>query len=107
MDNKLSENRKFLINRVGYFRVRAKLSARDLSLRMGKSPGYITKFEAGGINLPVDILFDILDILNVSKEEFFSQDPEKFEREKKFIMKFRNLSKENQDLVYNIMESLK
>lgn len=107
MDNKLSENRKFLINRMGYFRVRAKLSARDLSLRMGKSPGYITKFEAGGINLPVDILFDILDILNVSKEEFFSQDPEKFEREKKFTMKFRNLSKENQDLVYNIMESLK
>ncbi|HIT62515.1 MAG TPA: helix-turn-helix transcriptional regulator [Candidatus Caccovivens faecavium] len=107
MDNKLSENRKFLINRMGYFRVRAKLSARDLSLRMGKSPGYINKFEAGGINLPVDILFDIFDILNVSKEEFFSQDPEKFEREKKFIMKFRNLSKENQDLVYNIMESLK
>lgn len=56
MNNKLSENRKFLINRLGYFRVRAKLSARDLSLRMGKSPGYITKFEAGGINLPADVI---------------------------------------------------
>ncbi len=107
MNNKLSENRKFLINRLGYFRVRAKLSARDLSLRMGKSPGYITKFEAGGINLPADVLFDILDILNVSKEEFFSYEPEKYESDKRFIMKFRNLSKENQELIYNIMESLK
>ena len=107
MKNEVSKNRKFLIDRLGYFRVRAKLSARDLSLRMGKSPGYMTKFEAGGINLPADVLFDILEILNVSKEEFFSQDPEKFEREKKFINKFRNLSSENQELIFNIMESLK
>ena len=107
MKNEISENRKFLINRLGYFRVRAKLSARDLSLRMGKSPGYMTKFEAGGINLPVDVLFDILDILNVTKEEFFSCDPSKVEDDKKFIRKFRNLSKENQELVINIMESLK
>lgn len=107
MKNEISENRKFLINRLGYFRVRAKLSARDLSLRMGKSPGYMTKFEVGGINLPVDVLFDILDILNVTKEEFFSYDPSKFEDDKKFIRKFRNLSKENQELVINIMESLK
>ena len=53
------------------------------------------------------MLFDILDILNVSKEEFFSYEPEKYESDKRFIMKFRNLSKENQELIYNIMESLK
>ena len=107
MENEMTERRKNLINRVGYFRTKARLSARDLSLRMGKSPGYITKFEAGGINLPMDVLFDIMEILGVSEEEFFSCDPEKYARDKKILMKYRNLSKENQDLVFNIMESLK
>lgn len=103
----VTENRKYLINRIGYFRVRAKMSARELSFRLGKSSGYITKFELGGINLPADILFDIFEILHISGEEFFSKDPEKFIEDKKFLVKFHSLSTENQELILKLMDSLR
>ena len=45
----IAPERQFLINRLGYLRNRAGLSARELSGRMDKSDAYIAKFENGKI----------------------------------------------------------
>ena len=63
---------KEVLSRVGYVRQTANLSARELSLRMGKSPQYVAQIESGRIVLTVEKLFLILEICNFPIERFFS-----------------------------------
>ena len=60
--------------RVGYVRNQAKLSARELSLRLGMSGQYVAKLESGEINLSVAKLLQILEICDFPVERFFSAD---------------------------------
>ena len=61
---------KEILSRVGYVRNSANLSARELSLRMGKSPQYIAQVESGRIVLTMPKLLEILEICNFSIERF-------------------------------------
>lgn len=103
----LNKERFDLIIRFVYFRNKSKLSAKALSEMLDKSVGYIGKFEQGKLNMPTDVLFECIRIFGVSKEEFFSEKYKNFEEEKKLLNRFRNLSKENQELTFKIMDSMK
>lgn len=47
------------------------ISARDMSLSLGQSPGYINNIE-NGINYPsMSLFFYICDYLNITPQEFF------------------------------------
>ena len=61
-----------IVNRIGYVRNTANLSARELSLRMGMSPQYVAKLESQNIVLTVEKLLQILEICNFPIERFFS-----------------------------------
>ena len=63
---------KEVLSRIGYVRNQAKLSAREVSLRMGMSPQYVAQLESGRIVLTVEKLLQILDICNFAVERFFS-----------------------------------
>lgn len=63
---------KEILSRVGYVRNEAKLSAREVSLRMGMSPQYVAQLESGRIVLTVEKLLQILEICDFSIERFFS-----------------------------------
>lgn len=64
---------KEILSRIGYVRTEAKLSARELSLRMGMSPQYVAHIENGINPLKMDKLLDILKICNdFPIERFFS-----------------------------------
>ena len=56
------------------------VSARDMSLSIGQSPGYINNIE-NGVNFPsMTVFFYICDYLNITPKEFFdyeSTDPAK------------------------------
>lgn len=65
-----------VLTRIGYVRNTVKLSARELSLRLGMSEQYIAQVERGRINLTVEKLLKILEICNFSVERFFSSDIE-------------------------------
>lgn len=106
-DNKIDPKRKDLILRFSYFRVKNKLSALALSLMLGNSKAYIGKFEQGKLNMSMDKLLECISIFGVSNEEFFSDNYQNYAEEKKIINKFRKLSKESQELVLNLMDSLK
>ena len=65
---------KEVLNRIGYVRNSANLSAREVSLRMGMSPQYVAQLESGRIVLTVEKLLQILDICNFPLQRFFSND---------------------------------
>lgn len=107
MKEQINEYRKFLIDRIGYFRVKAGLSARDLSLRIGKSNAYIAKFEQGQINMPSELLLDALKVLNVSPDEFFSLDPKTYHENKDLLVKINSLTVEGKELIVRLIERMK
>lgn len=62
---------KEVIYRVGYFRNKMNLSARSLSLMLGKNKAYITKLEAGDFEPSMQTILEIIEICNTTPEEFF------------------------------------
>lgn len=72
-NKKISKDRKFLIDRLGYFRNKERLSARELSQRLGFSIAYIAKFENGDFNMPTEVLLKAIEICKTTPEEFFSE----------------------------------
>ena len=63
---------KEILNRVGYVRNQANLSARELSFRIGMSSQYIAQVESGRIVLTVEKLLKILDVCHFPLERFFA-----------------------------------
>ena len=61
-----------ILSRVGYVRNKAKLSAREVSLRMGMSPQYVAQLESGRIVLTIEKLLQILEICEFPIDRFFS-----------------------------------
>ena len=107
MKENTNDYKKYLINKVGYFRNKADLSARALSLMVGKSASYISKFEMGEINIPSELLFDIISACGVTPEEFFFENEQDYEKNKLLFQKFKKLSDENKDLIMRLMDNLK
>lgn len=71
-------NIKEILNRIGYVRGKANLSAREVSLRMGMSPQYVAQLESGRIVLTVEKLMQILEICEFPIERFFSSNIEDY-----------------------------
>ena len=66
--------RDVFIKRLVELRMRRNVSARDMSLSLGQSPGYINNIE-NGVNYPsMTVFFYICDYLGVTPQEFFDLD---------------------------------
>lgn len=63
---------KEILSRIGFVRNQARLSAREVSLRMGMSPQYVAQLESGRIVLTVEKLLQILEICEFPIDRFFS-----------------------------------
>jgi len=64
------------INRLVQLRMKKGVSAREMSLSIGQSPGYINNIESG-VNYPtMQSFFYICDYLDVSPQEFFDTETE-------------------------------
>ena len=68
-----------IIHRIWYFRDKAKISGRDLSLTLGKSENYIKKLECHDFGLTTKMLCEILDALHITPEQFFSPDYQNYD----------------------------
>ena len=60
--------------RLAKLRMEKNVSARDMSLSMGQSEGYINKIEAGHSLPSMTGFFYICDYLRISPKEFFDDD---------------------------------
>lgn len=107
MNKNITQDRQFLIDRLGYIRNRAKLSARELSQRLGYSIAYIAKFENGDFSIPAEVLLDAIKICGSSPAEFFADDIAKFNETKQIIEAYEKLSEESKNTIQDLMSKLK
>ena len=63
---------KEFARRLTKLRMQKNVSARDMSLSLGKSPGYIFEIESREMMPSMGVFFFICDFLDVTPEEFFA-----------------------------------
>ena len=95
------------IKRLTELRMEKGVSARDMSLSLGQSPGYINNIE-NGVNLPsMSMFFYICDYFTITPQEFFdiySTNPNKLNQLTEIA---KDLSSDKMDLVMNLIKEMK
>lgn len=96
-----------IVLRIGYFRNKKELSARELSLRIGKSETYINQIESKHFTLSLPVLLEILGVLEVSATEFFSDNYANFRQDKEILDLLNKLSVERKNSFIDLMKNTK
>ncbi len=97
-------NKKDLINRIKFIRDRARLSARELSLQIGKNEHYINRLEVKQDFSPtIDTLNDIIIACNSSFEEFFYSNIHDYQKDKELLSTIQKSTNEKKDLAIKIL----
>ena len=107
MKKNITPQRQILIDRLGYIRNRAKLSARELSQRLGFSIAYIAKFDNGDFNIPSEVLLDAIENCESTPEEFFHREIGKYKEHKEILDKYESLSDESKRTILDLLDKLK
>ena len=96
---------KEIIERIGLIRANANLSARELSLIIGKNPAYISQLEnTDSFEPSLSTLLDILAVCNVSVEEFFYHDMQQYKSDKKLLNFFSTLSEKQKEAILHLYD---
>lgn len=94
-----------IIERIGYFRTRAKLSQKALSIDIGMNIGYINRLESKKDFLPsLDVLMKIIDACGITDEEFFYSDVHSYPTDKALLEKLRNLPEDKKEALLNFIK---
>ncbi|MBR4418490.1 MAG: helix-turn-helix transcriptional regulator [Clostridia bacterium] len=95
---------KEVLNRIGYVRNQANLSARELSFRIGMSAQYIAQVESGRIVLTVEKLLKILEVCNFPLERFFAVNIQDWNLNREFAQLLENLSANKKQHLIGLMQ---
>jgi transcriptional regulator with XRE-family HTH domain len=102
---KIMEQKEF-IKRLVELRQNKGVSARDMSLSIGQSAGYINNIE-NGINYPsMTIFFYICDYLGITPKEFFDVDSKNPTKTNELIEATKGLSSEQLDTLISLAKNL-
>lgn len=96
-----------IISRIGYFRNKANLSARETSFRLNKGELYLTRIENKKVELKVSTLLELIDIFGISVYDFFYLGTDYNEEDKNILNLFNGLSKENKQFAIDFIKKLK
>lgn len=95
------------INRLVELRVSKGVSARDMSLSMGQSPGYINNIE-NGVNFPsMAAFFYICEYLGVTPKEFFDIETSNPIKVNELLEATKGLSDEQLDNLISLAKNLR
>ena len=95
------------IKRLVQLRENKDVSAREMSLSLGQSPGYINNIE-NGVNLPsMKLFFYICDYLGVTPKEFFDTETLNPTKANALLEASKGLSNEQLDNLIAIAKGLK
>lgn len=95
-------NRVEIINRIGFIRVRAKLTQKALSAAINMNPGYINRLESKKDFLPsLEVLLNIIEVCGSTPEEFFYHDIAAYEQDKQLAAKLTSLPADVKDFILN------
>ncbi len=95
---------KKVVERISYFRSKKNLSARKLSIMIGKSEPYIHSLENGGFELSLSALFEICEILEIEPDYFFTNNPETFEQDQKLFKYFASLTSKQKEAILHLYD---
>ncbi len=96
----------FIKQRIAFLRTNKNISARELSLRLGQSEGYINSIENGRSNPSVQMLGYICEELGVSLSDFFDKDNQYPDIIKDIINEAKRLDKKSLESVLSVMKSM-
>ena len=96
-----------IIARISLLRVRAGVSARELSLRIGKNEAYINRLEyRKNFNPSITVIDDIAKACHSSIEEFFYYEINQYKIDKKIIDLLRKAKPEIKQAIIDILENI-
>lgn len=110
MENKEFFNEKEykdILFRIGYFRNKNQLSAREVSLQLGFSDSFLNRIERNSVELKVSTLLSFMNLINISPMEFFYPKPENYEKDKEVFNLIMSLTEENKDTLIELAKKLK
>lgn len=94
-----------IINRISQLRVRANLSARALSQRIGLNDGYISRMESKKDFLPsMEVLLSIIEACNSSVEEFFYRDMQEYKNDIAIIDALSKTDKDKKSAILTLLQ---
>ena len=99
--------REDFIKRLTELRINKGVSAREMSLSIGQSEGYINNIE-NGVNFPsMSVFFYICDYLDITPKEFFDVSVKNPTKSKELLDAAKNLSSEQLEHLIAIAKGLK
>ena len=96
-----------LVQRIGYFRNKINLSARELSLRIGKSETYINQVECRNFTVSLPVLFEIIEALEITCAEFYSDNYVAYKQDKQILDVLNALPAERKNVFLDLMKNTK
>lgn len=96
----------FVRQRIAFLRTNKKISARELSLRLGQSEGYINAIENGKSNPSVQMLAYICEELGISMSDFYDEDNKYPDLIKDIIKESKRLDKQSLESVLSVMKNM-
>lgn len=96
-----------VLRRMGEFRTQAGISRSDMSLRLGYSEPFIKRIEQGEVELKVSTLLEFCEILGITPQEFFYLGDKFSPANREILDLFDNLSPKNQEIIIELLKSLR
>ena len=96
-----------LVQRIGYFRNKINLSARELSLRIGKSETYINQVECRNFTVSLPVLFEIIEALEITCAEFYSDNYVAYKQDKEILDTLNALPAERKNSFLDFIKNTK
>ena len=91
-----------IIERIGYIRVKGKLTQKALSVAIGMNPAYINRLESKKDFLPsLDVLMKIIEECGSTPEEFFYHNISEYDRDKELIQTLKDLPEDIKSFILN------
>lgn len=90
---------KEITDRIAFFRNKANLSARELSLMLGKHDSYINKLESNDFVISMPAFLEILNTLQITPQEFFAPNYKTYEKDVLLENLVNNLSSKKRELL--------
>ena len=93
-------------HRMAELRINKGVSARDMSLSIGQSPGYINNIE-NGVNYPsMAVFFYICDFFGITPQEFFETNSINPSKSRELAEASKGLSNEQIDILIRLANDL-
>lgn len=93
-----------IIYRIGYFRTKAELSQKALSIDIDMNIGYINRLESKKDFLPsLEVLLKIIEACNITVEEFFYQDIPNYKEDKIILNKIKELPSDKREALLKLL----